>query len=215
MVPVGAPSFNAYRSLTISRQFGSGGAAIARRIAERRGWTLLDARIIMEVAHQAGVDVGTAREKDERVDFWFHQFNKGGFQAAAAGVMLGPNESFNAEAMAALSQGVVERAYAEGNCVIVGRGAQCILDGHPNVFCVFIYGSERERLQRIRNRVPPGMDPELLLESVNDQRARYIKRFFRRNWAGFSLYEMMISSDCGEQGVVSTIECAMSGADGR
>lgn len=42
------------------------------------------------------MDVGAAREKAERVDSWFHQFNKGGFQAlaTAAGAMLGPNEFY-------------------------------------------------------------------------------------------------------------------------
>jgi cytidylate kinase-like protein len=98
--------------------------------------------------------------------------------AVFSNIFLGDSEFFDAESMAALSQGVIERAYVEGGCVIVGRGAQCILAGRPNVFRVFVYGSERERLRRIRTRVPPGADPELLLDSINDQRTRYINGSF-------------------------------------
>ena len=57
-----------YRVLTISREYGSGGAQIAKLIAQRIGWELLDSALVDTVARAAQVDIGFARENDERSD---------------------------------------------------------------------------------------------------------------------------------------------------
>src|ERR1019366_9233255 len=139
-----------YRVLTISREYGSGGAQIAKLIAQRTGWELLDAALIADVARAAHVDIQIARENDERVDSWFDRLKKGALRAAAAaaGTAVDDIEWFDPEAMVTLTRELIERAYAHGNCAIVGRGAQCVLAGRPDVFRVFIFGSEAERLRR-------------------------------------------------------------------
>jgi len=52
-----------YRVLTISREYGSGGAQIAKLIAQRIGWELLDSAPVDTVARAAQVDLGFARER--------------------------------------------------------------------------------------------------------------------------------------------------------
>lgn len=49
-----------YRALTAAREFGSGGARIAASLAETLGWSLLDSRLIEEIAGLAQVDFGLA-----------------------------------------------------------------------------------------------------------------------------------------------------------
>jgi hypothetical protein len=45
-----------YRALTIAREFGSGGAMIAREVATRLNWKLLDNALVLEAARLANVD---------------------------------------------------------------------------------------------------------------------------------------------------------------
>jgi len=41
--------------VTISREYGSGGGEIARRLATRLGWRLVDHEIIVQLAHKLGI----------------------------------------------------------------------------------------------------------------------------------------------------------------
>jgi len=40
--------------ITISRQYGAGGSEVARMVAPRLGWTVVDNEIVDRVAHLAG-----------------------------------------------------------------------------------------------------------------------------------------------------------------
>ncbi len=200
-----------YRILTVSREYGSGGAEIARRIAGQLGWTLLDSRILTEVARSARVDIRTAGENDERVDSWFHWLNKNAMRAAAvsAGLKLDDTELFDAETMAAFTREAIEQAYTKGDCVIVGRGSQCILAGRTEAFHVFIYGSVEYRRRRVASRIKEGEDVEAYMRAMDEQREHYIARFYEKYWREPHLYDLMISSDLGEDHAASTILYAM------
>ena len=156
-----------FKVLTIAREYGSGGAVIGRRISERLGWKLLDKAFIDNVAHAAKVDPQLARRFDERTDSWLQRLAhqgagrwRGAFEGA---VIVSQPEFFDAETMAALAQNMIEEACQRGNCVIVGRGAQCVLQGRKNVFHVFIYAPWAERVARVQQRLPGTRDIEGLI----------------------------------------------------
>src|SRR5205085_4402756 len=58
----------AMRAVTISREYGSGGGEIARRLAQRLGWRLIDHEVVVQVAHALGVSEAEAEAHDERAD---------------------------------------------------------------------------------------------------------------------------------------------------
>ena len=122
------------------------------------------------------------------------------------GTMAGPlPELFDAGTMAALSQRVIEEAADIGNCVIVGRASQCILQQRSDAFHVFIYAPRAERLRRVRSRHATRAEAELALEARDQERAALIRRYFNQDWANRHLYDLMISSKLGEEVVLSTI----------
>ena len=92
-------------TLTIAREYGSGGGAIAPMVAERLGWDLLDGNLIDTIAHAAQVAPETVRRCDEQVDSWLHCILRGGVQAAAAYGRAVPvdDQSFDAETTAAIA----------------------------------------------------------------------------------------------------------------
>ena len=144
-----------YRVLTVNREFGSGGGRIAQTIATWLGWKLLDRDIIDAIAYQAHVDKNVVRHYDEHVDSWLRRINQQAMRSAAlaAGLELGENSVFDAEEMVKISQKIIEKSHLDGNVVIVGRGAQCVLQHKPDVFHVFVYAPLKERLVRLRDRL--------------------------------------------------------------
>ncbi|MGD0694687.1 MAG: cytidylate kinase-like family protein [Terriglobia bacterium] len=200
-----------FRVLTIAREFGSGGAAIGRSISERLGWKLLDKAFIENIAHAAKVDPQLARQFDERTDSWLERIGRGlwrgAFEAVAA---VSEPDYFDAETMAALARNMIEEAYQRGKCVIVGRGAQCVLQARRDAFHVFIYAPWAERVARIQRRVPGKTNIEELIRSMDRQRADYIRTYFGCDWMDPHLYNLMVCSGLGEDVVESTIVEALA-----
>lgn len=169
------------RVLTVAREYGSGGAPIARS----------------ELAGQY----------DERVHSWVHRVSRNGlwhgaFDEVAA---VAEGEILDSETVAERARTLIEAAYKKGSCVIVGRGGQCVLQDHADAFHVFIYAPWRDRLARIRRREPRAADVDELIDATDRQRAEHIRLHFDCDWANPHLYHMMISSRAGENEVVQIL----------
>lgn len=193
------------RVITVSREFGSGGAAIGQQIATRLGWKLLDRDLILELARRTHVQPSAVSAVDEHPSsfaanllgsFWLGRIDP------ASG--LG-SEVVDPDYLAELSKTVIREAATLGNWVIVGRGAQCVLQDRDDVFHVFVYGSRQERLKRARDRFPDRADREAALDEVDHTRAAYIRRYYKRDWISPQLYDLMISSDRGVTWAASVI----------
>jgi hypothetical protein len=200
-----------YRVLTVAREYESGGDRIAALLAQRLGWKLLDSALIEEIANLAHVDPQLAREFDERVDSWLHRVSRralwhGGFDAVA---VLPETAVFDAETMARLGRAAIEHAWETGDCVIVGRGSQCILQGRPDVFHVFVCAPEALRLASARRHTGGGADAAGWIRAVDGERARYVQMNFGRNWHDPHLYDLMVNSKIGGELVVPTILSGM------
>jgi cytidylate kinase len=194
------------RALTVNREFGSGGGRIAQTIAEWLGWKLLDRDIIDAIAYAAHVDAKVVTHYDEHVDSWLRRINQQAMRGAAlaAGLELGDNSVFDADQIVELTRKIVEEAYAEGNCVIVGRGAQCILQHRPDAYHVFVYAPYKERILRLRKRLEKGVDVEQRIRTVDGERAKYLQQYYGKSWCNLHLYDLMISS-CEDEAVTARV----------
>jgi cytidylate kinase len=200
-----------FRIVTIAREYGSGGADIARLLADRLGWKLLDRCLVEKIAQAARVEPGVAQAYDERPDAWFDRLTRafwegGGLRAALPGPSF---DVFDANTAASLTQSLIEEAATMGNCVIVGRASQCILQQRSDTFHVFIYAPREERLRRVRERHPSLAEAEEALEVRDRERAAYVRRFYDQDWTNRHLYHLMLCSSPGEQKVVATILAAI------
>ena len=194
--------------LTITREFGAGGGFIARRVAEELRWNLLDDALIREVARAAHVDVETVQRYDERVDAWWRRFHAAGLRAACIYAGLSPPEAELVDTestIARFTQRVINRAAAKGECVIVGRGAECLLQSRTDTFHVFIYGPSEDRVSRVHNLVRSPSEAVELIRRTDRERAGYIRAHYRCNWTDCHLYHMMISSGIGPEAAVRAI----------
>lgn len=201
-----------YRVLTVSREFGSGGGRIAKSVAEMLGWKLLDGELIDAIAHTAHVDPNVVTRFDEHVESWLQRMNRQAMHSAAlaGGVVEGKEKCFDADTMNELTRQIVEQAYDDSNCVIVGRGSQCILQRKPGAFHVFIYAPLKERVRRLHSRLAPGVNAERKAIAIDAERAKYMRQHFGEDWKNPHLYDLMVSSRDDEDVTARLIVCAMS-----
>jgi cytidylate kinase len=202
------------RAITIAREYGSGGASVGRLLADRLAWRLLDRDLLNEVARAANVAPAVAERFDERIDPWFHRLMKHALWRGApdAPISVGQFDLFDAETMAVVGRKVIEEAARMGNCVVVGRGAQCILHRWPDVFHVFLYAPIELRKKRVAERLRAGPrgtgDLETVIREYDRLRAAGVRQYFDQEWCNPNLYDLMINTKRGYECAMETILCA-------
>jgi cytidylate kinase len=198
-----------FQVITIGREYGSGGGSLGRSLSERLGWRLIDDCLIAEVAKSARASAEAVRAHEETVDPWFHRIVKslwrGGFEGAVSGAA---DEAWDADAIAELWRRVILEGADIGHCVVVGRGGQCLLQKRADVFHVYVYAPMRERVKRLRDRVPPGVDLAQAARERDRQRAAYIRHHFDEEWANPHLYHLMLCSSLGIEKAADAVLCA-------
>jgi cytidylate kinase len=194
------------RIITVEREYGSGGAVIARELAKRLGWKLWDEELTQEIARVANVDHHAARSCDERVDSvlyrLFKVYARGSYERA---LPVGETRAFDTDRMFATMQKVVEDVARRGNCVIVGRGSTYILRDLPDAFHVFIYASVGEKLRRLKGIGKSEKEARQLIEDIDRDRAAFIRHYFGKEWPWRPLYNVLINSKFGDEYVVEMI----------
>lgn len=133
------------RIVTISREFGSGGRELGKRLADELGYAYYDKEIISKIASEVELD-------EEYVD---HMLSKG--IANNFSITYASSFGFNGYAQQSATnlllaqQKILRRIAKEGNCVIVGRSANEILkDLKP--FSIFVYANMESKIKRCLER---------------------------------------------------------------
>jgi cytidylate kinase len=139
-----------FRIVTIEREFGSGAGAIAAELARRLGWKLWDQQLTCEIAQRAQVEESTVALCDERVDSRLYRFAKAFWRGSyERGIHLDDSHAFDTDRMMALVGEIMRTIAAEGNAVIVGRGAPFFLREREDTFRVFTYAPHDEKIRRL------------------------------------------------------------------
>jgi cytidylate kinase len=195
-----------YKIISVEREFGSGASFIAKTLAERLGWELLDQSLTEKIAKLAQVDPKEVLRCDEHNDPVLYRLAKVFARGSYERIMpIEGQESFDTDRMVQLVTGVIEKAGEKGNCVIVGRGAPWILRNRKDAFHVFIYAPREEKIKRVLAQGYTEEEAAELVDTVDQERAAFIKRYFGKDWPTRYLYNMMINSSMGEELVVDTI----------
>jgi cytidylate kinase len=143
---------------------------------------------------------------EERVDSTFqrlvHVFLRGSYEPR---VSLPRHQPFNTDRFVSVGKTVMEKVAEEGNCVIVGRGAPYFLREHGDAFHVFLYASHAEKLRRLIALGNSPKEAEDQLDTIDQDRITFVKRYFNADWPTRCLYHMMINTAIGNENVISTI----------
>lgn len=190
--------------LTIEREYGSGAAEIAKKLAERMGWKLWDQLLTNEIAHLMDCECRAVEQREERRDPLYYRLLKAFTSGSFEGSMNAP-QVIDADCIREVAERVVTRAAKEGNSVIVGRGSAFYLRNRSDAFHVFVYARFEEKVNRLRQMGKDEGEAIHLAQTVDRDRAAFIKQYFGVEWPSRHFFHLMINSTIGDDAVVQTI----------
>ncbi len=189
--------------ITISRQYGSGGRILARRLSEELGVPFYDKEIIQKVSEQTGLTEQYIRQTEARPtgSFLFDLYSM-------TQTMPLPDQVF-------VAQCKYIQDVAKHPCVIVGRCADYVLEDHPHCLRVFVQAPLEQRVRRAREEY--GVDASNVESYVKQQdryRASYYSHFVGRKWGDMGNYDLCVNSRVGIDQAMAAIKAAALAMDG-
>ncbi len=176
--------------ITFSRQFGSGGDAIAARVAELLNYAIFDKTMMAKMAAEVGLSA------QEVVDFSETDYRSQGlldrllgrtknvgeirtWTEDIQGVRRPEKARISEDRAIALVRGVIVAAYKRGDVVIVGRGGQAILKDYSGVLHVRVEAPLAHRMETVMERTDvPATQAEMVIEDQDRAAQSYVKRFY-------------------------------------
>ncbi len=193
--------------VTISRQYASGGSEIARLVAERLGFELVDNEFVDRVAQRAGLPREEVEQLEERVTGFMERLARtlaGSspelFLAAGPQAVAGPSE----EEMVKLTERVIAEAVRHDRVVLVGRGAQAYLGQREGTLHVFVAAPFEVRVRRAMERLGlDHKDAERTVREIDEGRRKYVRTYYGRAWDDPANYHLILNT-----GTFTFSECA-------
>lgn len=193
----------AKRIITISREFGSGGRTIGRQVAEKLGYKFYDAEIIERVIEKSGLSREIVEKYDEYATHKSSFLYSIAINSANASADSYHGTSFASQVHIAQIK-VINEIAEEGNCVIIGRGADYILRDRADVLNVFVYADMKFKCDRVLSLY--GETDKKIEDRIKDKdtkRRVFYRSFAMREWGVYQNYHMMLDS-----GMIGLDRCA-------
>jgi cytidylate kinase len=194
------------RVITIEREYGSGGADIAKKVATRLNWKLWDQLLTNEIARLMECDCRVVEEHEEKRDPLSYRLFKAFLRGSHEGSQNAPRlKMADTDCIREVTERVVKSAAETGECVIVGRGSAYYLHNRPDAFHVFVYAPFSGKVRRLQAAGKTESGAIHLAETVDRDRAAFIKQYFGVEWPDRHRFHLMINSAIGEEAAVDTI----------
>ena len=183
------------RIITISREVGSGGRTIGRKLAERLGIQCYDAELIQRIVEKSGYPADFVKEKGEDAV-------GGRLSMFMVDRRLGPT---NQDTLWKVQSQVITELADKESCVIVGRCADYILQARADCLTVFVHADFKKRLERIVNEYgEPEEKAEKWLKDKDKRRMSYYNYYTNKKWGQADNYHVCL--DSGELGIDKCID---------
>lgn len=182
------------RIITISREFGSGGRELGKRLAGRLGVNYYDREIITAIAGQSGLDEGYVEMALEKQDWQAKSLTFGRSFAGISGM-----QQMQTRLLVAQKQVIEEIAKTGKDCVIVGRNADVLLaDKKP--FCIFVCAGMDAKIRRCMERALEGEDItrrglEQNIRRIDKARAKTRELLGGSKWGMGSAYHLTVNTE--------------------
>lgn len=175
--------------VTIGRKYGSGGRMTGEKLAKLLGYRFYDRELLKIAAREIGMHEDVVQHFDEKPAGSL-------LYSTYLYATLPTTDALPLNQKLAFAQfDVIRRVAEEGNCVIVGRCADYVLQGRDDCFNVFITASDEVRSQRLIEYY--GVPKELVSKVIKKQdklRSEYYNFFTHRKWGGSSTYDLCLDA---------------------
>jgi len=201
----------AYRVVCISPLDGARGEEVVPAVAEQLGFRLVDEEIIRTAAEEAGVDVATMADVEQRRSFMDRLLGGMGASAPAAtlamaGYVPDIHTPGNSD-LRGLIRTAIEEIASDGDVVIAAHAASYALADRDGVLRVMLTASSQARRDAIALR--GGLDEKAATSAVqrgDSNRADYLKRFYGVGHESPGDYDLVLNTDrLGPESVTALI----------
>ncbi|MDD2958689.1 MAG: cytidylate kinase-like family protein [Lachnospiraceae bacterium] len=191
--------------ITVGREFGSGGRAVAEQLAEKLGIKCYDKELLTLTAKKSGFSEKFIQENEEKKtdSFLFNLVmgissqtsNLTGTQPLSVQLYM---EEFK----------IIKETAEKESCVFVGRCADYVLRDRKDVLSVFIMAPMKSRITRIMDKYGIGeKEASEKILKTDKERASYYNYYSDRKWGKANTYQLCIdTSEIGIDGAVEMIQ---------
>ena len=181
------------RIITISREFGSGGRELGKRLADALGFAYYDREIVSSIAEKCNLDEGYVENVLRKgltinVPVTFgHTF-----------YFYSDPTSENELKVLNTQQRIIKELALRGDCVMVGRSSGIILEKY-NPLRLFVYADMEWKVKRCRERASAeehltDRELEKKIRQIDAGRARHQKLLTDRKWGAPEGYDLCINT---------------------
>lgn len=199
--------------ITISREYGSGGSAIGKIVAEKLGWKYYDKQLIDLAADESGLSPKFIEKSEQSLSSgWLYNMMLGSNYSSNYATATTPNTLPLVDQIYNAQRTIILKVAKESPCVIVGRCADYILHtseefADSDILKLFVYANPDDRIKRaIEAYGIPEKDAKKTIAQVNKRRANHYNTFTEWTWGAYEHYDMLINSSyAGIEGTAGLI----------
>ena len=190
--------------ITISREVGSGGRTIGRKLAEKLGVRFSDKELIDALQKKLNLTVDSIEELKGKKKRWLDDFIQMVAPVPMSGMLVDGDSDYISEYNLSLSVNDVFEAEREilngiadeGSCVIAGRSGFFVLKDRPNKVDILITASRDKRIARIMEKQNLSRQKaEEVIDSVDKARDNYVKRYTGQSRYDARNYHIVLNMD--------------------
>ncbi len=176
--------------ITVSREFGSGGRELGKRLADVLGLRYVDKEIVTKISEESGVSEDYVKSiLDGGVKKSFNITFSRSFAYMATSI---------APAILAQHHKTVKEIAQDGNCVIVGSYGEAALKDMPH-FRIFVYADTDHKVKRCLDHAREGeslnpKDMEKKILQIDKLRAKDHEFISDRRWGEKSGYDLCVNT---------------------
>ena len=195
--------------ITISREYGSEGYEIGKRVAERLGAEFFDEQLVELEAQESGLSVDFIEKHEQAMSHGII------YDFLTASYSMYNTDLPPLEKLFAAQTKVIRNIAAEKDtAVIVGRCSDYILYNDPNSFRIFIHANPKYRAKRLAERLGVSEAEAMRkLEKTDSARGRYYRHFAGREWGDMKYYNLAIDTE--KFGVDASVDLIMEAIELR
>lgn len=185
------------RAITISREYGSGGGEIARRVAARLGWQLVDHEMVVRIAQSLGVSEREIEQQDEYSESFASRILSSMRLIDPSLAINVPSDAFTTteEAYTQALTNLVQAVAQAGHAVIVGRASQVLLAKQRDVLHVRVVAPLEQRITYVVQREGLNRDEaRARIQQKERQRERYLQNHYHKSSEDPHLYDLVLNT---------------------
>ena len=193
-----------YSVITISRELGSGGRSVGRKLAERLDIRYSDKELVNRLREEFQLTASGIERLKGAKKSWIAEFIRQVAPMPKMDPILDMDSKFiqeyrpdvTTDDVFAAETEILKAIADEGPCVIAGRSGFFVLKDYPGKVDIFIRAAREHRVARVmRKQNLTREQAETIIDSVDEGRENYVRRYTGTSRTDARNYDLVINMD--------------------